>query len=91
MEQKLHLLFVDFKKAYDSIPLNQLSNILKETGINQTIIGAIQELYEDSISKIHVKKNVSQGFKCRKGLHQGFCISLSLKIYVEKALACWKK
>lgn len=43
--QEVHLMYVDLKKAYDSVPLKKLWEILQETNINQTLITALKNLY----------------------------------------------
>jgi len=43
-----HLLFVDLTKAYDSIPILKLWEVLKELNINNTLIKALQNLYTNT-------------------------------------------
>jgi len=43
--QESHLLFVDLTKAYDSIPISKLWEVLGESNINNTLIKALQNLY----------------------------------------------
>ena len=52
--RELHLLFIDLKKAYDSIPLNKLWETLDGLAINTRLIEAIKALYEGSSSKIKI-------------------------------------
>jgi len=56
VDQPLHLLFVDLEKAYDSIPLKNLWKALKHYSISNSIIMAIKRLYENSFSKIKIRK-----------------------------------
>lgn len=90
--QELHLLFVDLKKAYDSIPLSKLWHALETSNINTELIKAVRSLYEDIKTKIKQGKNISKGFKTDKGLKQGCCLSPTLfKIYLEQAIKTWKR
>jgi hypothetical protein len=43
--KEVHLLFIDFKKSYDNIPLIKLWKALEETGISYTLIKTVKELY----------------------------------------------
>jgi len=43
--QETHLLLVDLTKAYASIPILKLWEILGELNINNTLIKALQNLY----------------------------------------------
>lgn len=90
--QEVHLMYVDLKKAYDSVPLKKLWEILQETNINQTLITTLKNVYTDSTSRIKSGKNLSQEFTVNKGLRQGCCVSPTLfKVYVSRALRKWKK
>ena len=81
------MLFVDLKKAYDSIPLSRLWETLEKTNIHNGIIKPVKNLYEGSTAQVKTKGRLSQGFEVNKGLKQGCCLSPTLfKIYLEQAL-----
>jgi len=70
--RELHLLFIDLTKAYDSIALNKLWEILDGLAINTRLIEAIKALYEGSSSKKKKIGNlITKTFKVTKGLRQG--------------------
>ncbi|XP_044759225.1 uncharacterized protein LOC123316967 [Coccinella septempunctata] len=52
MNQEEHLLYVDLKKAYDSVPEQKLWESLEETNISITLIKAIQETYKNNSCRI---------------------------------------
>lgn len=82
VNQELHILYVDLKKAYDSIPQKLLWGALHETNINSNIILAVKKLYQCSYSKVKIKGSTSEGFLTTEGLKQGCCLSPTLfKIY----------
>jgi hypothetical protein len=92
VNQPLHLLYVDLEKPYDSVPLKNLWKALKYYNISNSIIRAIKTLYENSISKIKIWKQLSSGFYGTKGLQQGCSLSPTLyKIYIQSALENWQK
>ena len=54
-DQGIYMLFVDLKKAYDSIPLNRLWETLEKTNIHNGIIKAVKNLYEGSTAQVKTK------------------------------------
>jgi hypothetical protein len=92
LNRELNLLFIDLKKAYDSVPLNKLWETLVESTINTRLIEAMKSLYKGSSSKIKVGNLITKGLKVTKGLRQGCSLSPTLfKIYLEGVLWNWKK
>ena len=83
-------MFVDLTKAYDSIPILKLWEVLGELNINNTLIKALQNLYGNT-AQVKTGNKQSHPFNITKGLRQGCCISPTLfKIYIRKALEKWK-
>jgi hypothetical protein len=73
-------------KAYDSIPVSKLWEVLGELNINNNLIKALQNLYVNT-NQVKIGNKLSQPFDITKGLGQGCCISPTLfKIYIRKAL-----
>ena len=52
----VHQLFIDFKKAYDSVRRDALYNILTECGIPMLIVGLINMCLEGTCSIVQVNK-----------------------------------
>jgi len=75
-------LFVDFKKAYDSIHRPSLFNILKEFNFPKILINLIKASMENSEIKIKIANSTSQSFKVATGLRQGDALSPILFILV---------
>jgi hypothetical protein len=77
---------VELTKAYDSIPISKLREVLGELNNNNNSINALQNLYGNT-----AQVKIGNPFNITKGLHHGCCISPTLfKIYVQKALEEWK-
>lgn len=92
VNKEVHLLFVDLKKAYDSVPLIKLWEALETTNVNIVIIKAVKELYNNSYIRIKIGNKLSSGFSTNEGLKQGCCLSPTLfKIFLEKTLLRWKR
>ena len=73
--EALHQLFIDFKKAYDSVRMEALYNILMEFGIPKKLISLIKMCLTETYSRVRVGKNLSEKFPIRNGLKQGDALS----------------
>ena len=71
----VHQLFVDFKKAYDSIRREVLYNILMEFGIPKKLIRLIKMCLTKTYSRVQAGKNLSDMFPIGNGLKQGAALS----------------
>ena len=72
--EKVHQLFIDFKKAYDSVRREVLYNILIEFGIHMELVRLIKMCLTETYSRVRVGKNLSM-FPVKNGLKQGDAIS----------------
>lgn len=50
INQEVHLLFIDLRKAYDSVPLAKLWQAMKHGNINVEPLKAVKSLYANSSS-----------------------------------------
>jgi hypothetical protein len=66
----VHQLFIDFKKAYDSIK-KLLYNILLEFGIPKKLVRLIEMCLNETYSKVHISKLLSDKFPIQNGLKKG--------------------
>jgi hypothetical protein len=64
-------LFIDFKKAYDSVKREVLYNILLEFSIHKKLVRIIKICLNEIYSKVHVCKLLSDKFPTQNGLKQG--------------------
>jgi hypothetical protein len=67
----VHQLFIDFKKAYDSVRREILYKILIEFGIPRKLVMLIQMTLTETYSRVRVGKNVSDRFPIGNDLKQG--------------------
>jgi hypothetical protein len=68
----VHQLFIDFKKAYDSVQREVLYSILLEFGMPKKLVRlSLKETY----SEVHVGKHLSDRFTIQNGLKQGDALS----------------
>ena len=66
--EAVHQLFIDFKKAYDSVRREVLYNILTEFGIPMNLVRLIKICLTETCSRVRVGKNLSDMFPIRNGL-----------------------
>jgi hypothetical protein len=87
-----HQLFIDFKKAYDSINRQVLYNILLEFGIPVKVVRLIKMCLNETYSKVRVGKLLSDKFPIHNGLKQGDALSpLLFNFALECAIRMSKK
>jgi hypothetical protein len=56
------ILFVDFKKAYDSVKREVLYNILPELGVPKKLVRIIKMRLNETYSKVRIGKSLSGTF-----------------------------
>jgi hypothetical protein len=64
----VHQLFVDFKKAYDSVRREVLYNILIESGIPLKLVRLIKMCLNETYSRVRVGKRLSGRFPIKNDL-----------------------
>ena len=77
--------FVDFRKAFDTVPRNNLWNRLEELKVPFKLRVVVIRLYENVIAKFKSNEGWSKDIKCNIGVKQGFPLSPTLfDIYINK-------
>jgi hypothetical protein len=71
----VHQLFIDFKKAQDSVRREVLYNILIEFGIPRKLVGLIHICLNETYSTVCIDKYKSDIFPIQNGLKQGDALS----------------
>jgi hypothetical protein len=71
----VHQLFIDFKKAYDSVRREILYNILNGFGIPVKLVRLIKMCLNETYSKVRIGKHLSGVFPVQNGLKQGDALS----------------
>ncbi|KAL4107860.1 hypothetical protein QTP88_018142 [Uroleucon formosanum] len=70
-DKEINTLFVDFKKAYDSIHRESLINILKEFNFPQKLVNLVSISTMETVVKIKVGNMKSDPVTVKSGLRQG--------------------
>jgi hypothetical protein len=71
----VHQLFINFKKAYDSVRREVLYSIFIEFGIPRKLVGLIKMCLNETCSRVRIGKNLFDKFTVQNGLKQGGALS----------------
>jgi hypothetical protein len=71
----VHQVFIDFKKAYDSVRREIMYNILMEFGIPMKLVRLIKMYLDEIYSRVWVGKNLSDMFPIKMGLKKRRCFT----------------
>jgi hypothetical protein len=74
--ETVHQLFIDFKKAYDSLRRKILYNILVVFGVPTKLVKLNKMCLNETYSKLHIGKHLSDSFPIQNNLKQGDALSL---------------
>jgi hypothetical protein len=69
--EAVHQLFIDFKKAYDSMNREVLYNILIEFGVPMLLVRFTKICLNETYSEVGIGKHLSDNFPIQNGLKQG--------------------
>jgi hypothetical protein len=67
----VHQLFIDLKKAYDSVSREVLHNILTQFRVPMKLVGLLTMFLNETYSKVCIGKHLSDSFHIQNGLKQG--------------------
>ena len=75
---KLYIIFVDLRKAYDSVPCEALWVVLKRLGVPDTLIDIVKSFYEEMEAKIRLDQKLLEEIEVNNGSRQGFTLAPTL-------------
>jgi hypothetical protein len=83
--KKVHCCFVDFHKAFDTLPRDLLWQVLIDMGIVGRFMQCLQSMYsQDSVRVMHPIEGLSTRFSCGIGVKQGCPLSpLLFRLYLD--------
>ena len=76
------MLFIDFKKAFDSVHRGLLMKILLAYGIPREIVGLIQRMHADTVARVITEDGLSEAFLILAGVMQGDTLAPYLFVIV---------
>ena len=84
-KSNLFCCFVDFRKAFDTVPRNNLWNRLEELKVPFELRAVAIRLYENVIAKFKSNKGWLKDIECNIGVKKGWPLSPTLfGIYIDK-------
>jgi exonuclease III len=86
---ELHLLYVDMRKAYDSVSHDSITHTLTNYGVDPLFVAAIARLYRNCHVRVKVNQELSHPLTYGKGVRQGDGLSPLLFIVVLNPLIKW--
>ncbi|XP_065182209.1 uncharacterized protein LOC135812918 [Sycon ciliatum] len=90
-QSDLYVLFVDLRKAYDSVPRTALWLVLQKLGVPPSMLQVIRSLHEGMMASVRVGSGQSDSSGVENGLHQGCTLAPMLfNLYFSAVLAHWR-
>ena len=88
--ESLYVLFVDLRKAYDSVPRQALWKVLETYGVPEKMLNVVKSFHEGMHAEVTVGSTVTDRFEVRNGLRQGCTLAPTLfNIYFSAMVADW--
>ena len=87
----LYMLFVDLKKAYDSVARGALWKITEKCGVPPRMLKIVKSFYEGMHAEVRVGSQITENFEVRNGLRQECTLASTLfNIYISAVVANWR-
>ena len=84
---RFYVLYVDFKKAFDSVVHQNLFNCLKNIGVSSKMLKILLSIYSNMRSFVRVNQTFTESFPCNIGTKQGDVTSTILfTLYINELL-----
>ncbi|XP_055853474.1 uncharacterized protein LOC129917133 [Episyrphus balteatus] len=80
--EDLHVVLVDFEKAFDRQPRDLIWVALRQRGVPETYVRIIMDMYDGAVTKVRCAAGVTEEFEITVGVHQGSVLSPLLFITV---------
>jgi sorting nexin-29 len=81
-DKSLYVLFIDFKKAFDSIKWSSIAAVLKAYSVPDKLVKAVMSLYFGANAKVCTSDGISDAFFLSSGVLQGDTLAPFLFILV---------
>ena len=89
---KMFLLFVDLRKAYDSVPRQAMWKTLRKYGVPPVMVEVIKSLHDNMKAEVMVNGDTSPPIQVNNGLRQGCTIAPTLfNLYFNLVIEQWRE
>ena len=90
-DDALFVLFVDLRKAYDSVQRFALWSVLERCGVPPTMLSIIKSFHDGMQAEIRVGDTTTDRIEVQNGLRQGWTLAPSVfNIYFSAVVAYWR-
>ena len=90
-QQSLFILFVDLRKAYDSVPRDALWQVLEKSGVPPNMLNIIKSFHNGMKATIKIGSTQSESFSVCNGLRQGCTLAPTLfNLYFNAVMNSWR-
>lgn len=91
-KEKGYLLFIDLKKAYDSVPRDAMWAVLGKLGVPPVMVAVIRSLHEGMTAQVRSGGRLSDPIAVRNGLKQGCTMApILFNLYFATVMKQWRK
>ena len=73
-----YFVFVDLKKAYDSVPLEAMWMVLRKMGVPEVLVEILQSFHSDMKARVRLEGQLLEEIEVNNGLRQGCTMAPSL-------------
>ena len=77
-EKQLYACFVDFKKAFDTVPCDLLWRAVAGMGMGPKMMHCIRSMYDTDTARVQTQTGLTNAFRCTIGVEQGCPLSPNL-------------
>jgi len=90
-DDSLFTLFVDLRKAYDSVSREGLWQVLQKYGVPPVMLSLIRSCHDGMTAVVRVSDGTTDSINIRNGLRQGCTMAPVLfNLYFAAMVACWR-
>ena len=75
---KQFFIFIDLRKAYDSVPRGALWKVLRKLGVPDVLVNIVRSFHENMTAQIRLDRELLEGIRVNNGLRQGCTIAPTL-------------
>ena len=91
-DTEVYMMFVDLKKAYDSVAREALWKVLELDGVPSHFINLVRSFHDGMQAEVRVDGMLSPPVDVRNGLRQGCTMAPTLfNLYVNKVVEMWHR
>ena len=87
----LYTLFVDLRKAYDSVPRSALWRVLEKCGVPPKLLTIARSFHQDMHAEVRLGGSISSSFEVNNGLRQGCTMAPTLfNLFFSAVVNSWR-